>query len=313
LREFVRGNAWGHHASCTCPIGPRERGGVLTADFRVHGTRALRVVDASVFPRIPGFFVVSAVYMIAEKAADVILADAERPQKGRAAIGEERMPERSRATGLPRVIPRTMDRLRQVAPRLGALQIVPPRHVYRPAHLRREEKENHELVTNPLASPTAPGGAHGFRNRAGSQIPTPRVTNVYLGPFWGDRAFLETFSQAVVQFGYLDPLQELHYGTGSGSHLRPVDGPAPPARSGLVLAASAARRQIQPLLDAGPLQVAPNSLFMLILPDGVTSRFDSDGSESCAAFCGYHDAFGYRGVDVAYAVLPSPTGCQGCG
>jgi len=81
LREFVRGNAWGHHASCTCPIGPRERGGVLTADFRVHGTRALRVVDASVFPRIPGFFVVSAVYMIAEKAAGVILADAERPQK----------------------------------------------------------------------------------------------------------------------------------------------------------------------------------------------------------------------------------------
>ncbi len=39
----------------------------------VHGTTGLRVVDASVFPRIPGFFIVSAVYMIAEKAADVIL------------------------------------------------------------------------------------------------------------------------------------------------------------------------------------------------------------------------------------------------
>jgi choline dehydrogenase-like flavoprotein len=34
----------------------------------------LRVVDASVFPRISGFFIVSAIYMIAEKAADVILA-----------------------------------------------------------------------------------------------------------------------------------------------------------------------------------------------------------------------------------------------
>lgn len=76
LREFVRAHAWGHHASCTCPIGPRDSGGVLTADFRVHGTRGLRVVDASVFPRIPGFFPVSAVYMIAEKAADVILAAA---------------------------------------------------------------------------------------------------------------------------------------------------------------------------------------------------------------------------------------------
>ena len=73
LKEFVRTHAWGHHASCTCPIGPKERKGVLTSDFRVHGTQGLRVVDASVFPKIPGFFIVSAVYMIGEKAADVIL------------------------------------------------------------------------------------------------------------------------------------------------------------------------------------------------------------------------------------------------
>jgi choline dehydrogenase len=73
LAQFVRDNAWGHHASCTCAIGPREGGGVLSSDFRVHDTHGLRVVDASVFPRIPGFFIVSAVYMIAEKAADVIL------------------------------------------------------------------------------------------------------------------------------------------------------------------------------------------------------------------------------------------------
>ena len=74
LKDHVRTNAWGHHASCTCPIGPRDSGGVVDADFRVHGTQGLRVVDASVFPRIPGFFIVSAVYMVAEKAADVILA-----------------------------------------------------------------------------------------------------------------------------------------------------------------------------------------------------------------------------------------------
>ena len=74
LREFVRSHAWGHHASCTCAIGPRERGGVLDSSFRVYGATGLRVVDASVFPRIPGFFIVSAIYMIGEKAADVILA-----------------------------------------------------------------------------------------------------------------------------------------------------------------------------------------------------------------------------------------------
>ena len=75
LKTFVRNHAWGHHASCTCAIGPREQNGVLDSNFRVHGTQGLRVVDASVFPRIPGFFIVSSVYMIGEKAADAILAD----------------------------------------------------------------------------------------------------------------------------------------------------------------------------------------------------------------------------------------------
>jgi choline dehydrogenase-like flavoprotein len=76
LATFVRDHAWGHHACGTCAIGLRAAGGVLGGDFRVHGTAGLRVVDASVFPRIPGYFIAAAVYMIAEKAADTILADA---------------------------------------------------------------------------------------------------------------------------------------------------------------------------------------------------------------------------------------------
>jgi choline dehydrogenase len=76
LADYVRDTAWGHHASCSCPIGAQADGGVLASDLSVHGTRRLRVVDASVFPRIPGFFLASAVYIIAEKAADAILADA---------------------------------------------------------------------------------------------------------------------------------------------------------------------------------------------------------------------------------------------
>jgi choline dehydrogenase len=35
------------------------------------------VVDASVFPRIPGFFIATSIYMAGEKASDVILAGAE--------------------------------------------------------------------------------------------------------------------------------------------------------------------------------------------------------------------------------------------
>lgn len=75
LESFVRDHAWGHHASSTCAIGPRDQQGVLSSDFRVHGTQGLRIVDASIFPRIPGFFIASAIYMAAEKAADVILRE----------------------------------------------------------------------------------------------------------------------------------------------------------------------------------------------------------------------------------------------
>jgi choline dehydrogenase len=77
LRQFIANEAWGHHASCSCKIGAADDPmAVLDSRFRVRGTQNLRVVDASVFPRIPGLFIVSAVYMIGEKASEVILAEA---------------------------------------------------------------------------------------------------------------------------------------------------------------------------------------------------------------------------------------------
>lgn len=84
LATFVRDQAWGHHASCSCPIGRPEFGGVVDSQLRVHGTKGLRIVDASVFPRIPGFFIASAVYMVGEKAAHDILANtSNEPEKER--------------------------------------------------------------------------------------------------------------------------------------------------------------------------------------------------------------------------------------
>lgn len=77
IAAYVRDQAWGHHASCSNKLGPRsDPMAVVDGDFRVHGTAGLRVVDASVFPRIPGFFILSSVLMIAEKAAVVIARDA---------------------------------------------------------------------------------------------------------------------------------------------------------------------------------------------------------------------------------------------
>ncbi|KAK0107373.1 hypothetical protein ONS95_004066 [Cadophora gregata] len=76
LNEFVKNEAWGHHASCTCPIGADgDQMAVLDSRFRVRGTKGLRVSDASVFPKIPGFYIALPIYMISEKAADVILSE----------------------------------------------------------------------------------------------------------------------------------------------------------------------------------------------------------------------------------------------
>ncbi len=76
IAERVRREAWGHHACCTDPIGrPSDPAAVLDARFRVIGSRGLRVVDASVFPEIPGTFIALPTFMISEKAADLILED----------------------------------------------------------------------------------------------------------------------------------------------------------------------------------------------------------------------------------------------
>jgi choline dehydrogenase len=76
VRKWIKHVAWGHHACGTCRMGADDDdNAVLDSRFRVRGVKGLRVVDASVFPRIPGFFVVANVYMASEKAADVLTED----------------------------------------------------------------------------------------------------------------------------------------------------------------------------------------------------------------------------------------------
>ena len=77
VKAWIQQTAWGHHASCSVPIGAlNDSKSVLDSSFRVKGVNALRVVDASVFPKIPDFYIVGAVYMVSEKAADVIIQQA---------------------------------------------------------------------------------------------------------------------------------------------------------------------------------------------------------------------------------------------
>jgi hypothetical protein len=203
--------------------------------------------------------------------------------------------------------PKSKEALRKIGKRPGVIQIVPTRDSIRPVQIH--DDDDHELVNRPLASPTGPGAAQNFHNVAGSQIAQPNVTNIYLGAFWGDRQFVEGFSKAIVENGYLDPLRDLGYGTGPGTYVGPIDGPV--QANGSNFQESDAQACLQGMLDAATIQGDASSLFVLILPDGVTA-FTQDGSQSCAQFCGFHDAFDYNGTSIAYAVLPSSL-CQGCG
>ncbi|KAF6829344.1 choline dehydrogenase [Colletotrichum plurivorum] len=77
-KQFLKDEAWGHHASCTCPIGADDDpNAVLDSEFRVRGVEGLRVVDASVFPKVPGFYIALPLYIVSEKASDVIIKAAQ--------------------------------------------------------------------------------------------------------------------------------------------------------------------------------------------------------------------------------------------
>ena len=60
------------HASSSCSMLPRDKGGVVDPQLRVYGARGLRVVDLSVVPIIPTSHTQSVVYAVAEQAADII-------------------------------------------------------------------------------------------------------------------------------------------------------------------------------------------------------------------------------------------------
>ena len=67
-----------YHASGTCRMGAADDAmAVLDPDLRVRGVHGLRVVDASVFPTLTSVNPVVTVMLVAERAADLVLASLE--------------------------------------------------------------------------------------------------------------------------------------------------------------------------------------------------------------------------------------------
>jgi choline dehydrogenase-like flavoprotein len=75
IEKYVRDNVFTfYHPLGTCAMLPKKDGGVVDPQLRVYGVQGLRVVDASVIPMIISAHIQTAVYGIAERAAEMIVA-----------------------------------------------------------------------------------------------------------------------------------------------------------------------------------------------------------------------------------------------
>lgn len=74
LEAYVRNTlATVHHPGCTCRMG-NDADAVVDSELKVHGIKALRVADASIYPQLVGANTNASVVAIAEKAADMLLS-----------------------------------------------------------------------------------------------------------------------------------------------------------------------------------------------------------------------------------------------
>lgn len=75
IDAYIRQTAWTvHHPAGTCKMGTKNDDmAVVDNELRVRGVESLRVIDASVFPDMPGGNINAPVIMMAEKASDLML------------------------------------------------------------------------------------------------------------------------------------------------------------------------------------------------------------------------------------------------
>lgn len=77
MHQALMDEAFSHHATSSCRMGPAgDQQSCVDSRFRVNGVDSLRVVDASVFPRVPGAMPNGPTFTLSRKAYATILEDA---------------------------------------------------------------------------------------------------------------------------------------------------------------------------------------------------------------------------------------------
>lgn len=61
-----------YHPAGTCAMMAENVGGVVDPTLKVYGTANVRVFDASIIPVMPRGNILTTVYAVAEKAADIV-------------------------------------------------------------------------------------------------------------------------------------------------------------------------------------------------------------------------------------------------
>jgi choline dehydrogenase len=62
------------HPCCTAAMMPKEKGGVVGPDLKVHGAAGLRVIDMSILPVLPSSHLSAAAYAVGEKVRNFSLS-----------------------------------------------------------------------------------------------------------------------------------------------------------------------------------------------------------------------------------------------
>lgn len=161
--------------------------------------------------------------------------------------------------------------------------------------------DDSDLVSSPVQFRA---GAHTLQNHGGPTIAVPKTILVWCGDAGVDRPRFERFAYELVVCGYLSQLT--YAGCDHGEWWGSFDGPTLQNRTYLD---SELQAQLRAWLPSCPYQPDGKTIYSLMLPSGVSVKFDPNDAGSCHAWCGYHSSM--DGGTILYTVEPLDS-CGAC-